>query len=386
MCFFNKENAVNNNTHTILYSERKGKKWSIQAWRLEHLALSTLMKLVSFKTKMYMRIITTISAVLMTVAAIFSVSAQKVRYEAFKAVTAPVLDGTSNDECWIQGNWSLIDQQWFTDRNMPDSADFYGRYKAVWTAEKLYLLLEITDDVLLDDITDPLAEYWEDDCIEIFIDEDMSGGDHKCCSQAYNAFAYHTSPVTLDAVDLSDDGDFVPKLYNDNLDIAVHSTGNLITVELAIFLYDDTFNEDTDNNPVALAANKQLGFSIAYCDDDGNGREDFLATQAGGLDSWMNADLFGELLLVDSPVTGSKDHKVTVIYPNPANGRLIIQGNISANQNYEIIDQEGKIVKTIESDMQRQEQEISLEGMAKGTYFLMKAGNQKEPAFKFIIL
>ena len=78
-----------------------------------------------------MRIFVTISVVLMTVAANLNALAQKVRYEAFKAATVPVLDGISDDECWIQGNWGLIDQQWFTDRNMPDSADFYGRYKAV---------------------------------------------------------------------------------------------------------------------------------------------------------------------------------------------------------------------------------------------------------------
>jgi len=322
----------------------------------------------------------------MAVAANFNASAQKVRYEAFKAATAPVLDGASNDECWIQGNWGLIDQQWFEERNMPDSADFYGRYKAVWTSEMLFLLLEITDNAFIDDIADPLTDYWEDDCIEVFIDEDKSGGDHKCCSQSYNAFAYHTSPITFDAVDLSDDGDFVPKLFNDNVDIAVNSTGNLHTVEIAIKVFDDTFNEDAINTPVTLTASKLMGFSIAYCDDDGNGREDFLATQAGGLDSWMDASLFGELLLVDNPVSVLTDHKVPVIYPNPATDQLIIRENITDNQNYEIIDQEGKIVIMVESDMQRQDHVIKLQGIEKGTYYLRKAGDQKGPAFKFIIL
>jgi hypothetical protein len=369
-----------------LNKECKREKWTIQAWSLEHLALPALMKLVSFKTKMTMRILITISVVLMAVAANFSATAQKVRYDAFKAATAPVLDGVSNDECWIQGNWGLIDQQWFEERNMPDSADFYGRYKAVWTSEKLYLLLEITDDAFIDDIVDPLTDYWEDDCIEVFIDEDKSGGDHKCCSQAYNAFAYHTSPITFDAVDLSDDGDFVPKLFNDNVDIAVYSTGNLHTVEIAITLFDDTFNEDTENTPVTMAANKLMGFSIAYCDDDGNGREDFLATQVGGLDSWMDASLFGELLLADNPVTGLKDHERPLIYPNPARDHLIIQDNTSPGRLFEIVDQEGKIVKSVKSDLQGQEQVISLQGIEEGTYYLRKAGDQKEPAFKFIIL
>jgi hypothetical protein len=48
-----------------------------------------------------MRVFITISIVLVTLAANLNASAQKVRYEAFKAATAPVLDGTSDDECWI---------------------------------------------------------------------------------------------------------------------------------------------------------------------------------------------------------------------------------------------------------------------------------------------
>jgi hypothetical protein len=344
------------------------------------------MKMVSFKTKITMKILITISVVLMTVAAHSNASAQKVRYEAFKSGTAPVLDGIPDDECWIRGDWGLMDQQWFDYRNMPDSADFYGRYKAVWTNEKLYLLLQITDDVLLDDITDPLVDYWEDDCIEVFIDEDKNGGDHKCCSQAYNAFAYHTSPVTLDAVDLSDDGDFVPKLFNDNVDIAVHSTGNLHTVEIAITLFDDTYNEDSVNTPVTLEANKLMGFSIAYCDDDGFGREDFLATQAGGLDSWMDADLFGELLLMENTATGLIDYKEKVIYPNPAKDQLIIEETSTFEGYYEIIDQEGKIVRSIKAEKECYVQVINLRGIEKGTYYLRKAGDQKESAYRFIIL
>ena len=34
----------------------------------------------------------------------------------------------------------------------------------------LYLLVEITDDVLFDQHANPLHLYWDDDCIEIFID------------------------------------------------------------------------------------------------------------------------------------------------------------------------------------------------------------------------
>jgi len=342
--------------------------------------------LVSFITKMLNSILIPFTLVLLLGLGSFPLSAQKVRYDAGKTTEAPVLDGTGNDDCWIRCEWGLIDQQWFTERNMPDSADFYGRYKVVWTNEMLYLLLEITDDAFIDDIADPLTNYWEDDCIEVFLDEDKSGGDHKCCSQAYNAFAYHTSPITFDAVDLSDDGDFVPKLFNDNVDIAVKSADNLHTIEIAIKVFDNTFNEDSINTPLTLNANKLMGFSIAYCDDDGYGREDFLASQAGGLDSWMDASLFGELLLVDNQVSAIPDRENRlVIYPNPSLDQLFIRADISHYPLFELINQDGSVVITGVFNRQEHEHVINIEGIEKGIYFFRLMGDAGQLTNKVMV-
>ena len=48
------------------------------------------------------------------------------------------------------------------------SEDFQGRYKLTWTADALYLLAEIKDDILTDSYEDPLKAWWDDDCLEIF--------------------------------------------------------------------------------------------------------------------------------------------------------------------------------------------------------------------------
>ena len=37
---------------------------------------------------------------------------------------------------------------------------------------------------------DPLEQYWDDDTVEIFVDEDFTGGNHQF---NHNAFAYHMS-------------------------------------------------------------------------------------------------------------------------------------------------------------------------------------------------
>lgn len=266
-----------------------------------------------------------------TLSLCYSSYGQRVNYTAKKAVIAPVIDGIPNDACWNNSGWGAIDQEWF-DKSMPDSTDFYGRYKAVWTPDKLFLLVEITDDLLLDDILDPLESYWEDDCLEIFIDEDNSGGDHKCCDQAYNAFAYHISPVTGDVVDLSSAGEFVPRLYNNHLEIKVKSTGTLHVMELAIKIYDDTFNDEQEiNAPVQLNEGKTMGFSIAYCDHDGSGRENFIGTQSGGLDSWMNADLFGSLQLTNNI---NNNYKATWIANTYGKGGQPTSANHPWVQNY----------------------------------------------------
>ena len=71
----------------------------------------------------------------------------------------------------------------------------------MWTAKRIYILGEIVDDILFDSHRDPLVQYWDDDCLEIFIDEDHSGGDHQ---YNHNAFAYHMS-LDNQAIDIGTD-------------------------------------------------------------------------------------------------------------------------------------------------------------------------------------
>ncbi len=232
----------------------------------------------------------------------FSGVADPANYEARKASVSPVIDGMGDEDCWLLSPWAPISIDWFEEAGMNppsfDENDFSGRYKAVWTPDYLYLLIEITDDVLNDDINDPLDKYWDEDCVEIFIDEDNSGGEHR---NSHNAWAYHTSPVTLDVVDLNTDGK--PQLYNDHINFVVTSEGTIYTYEYQIKIYDDNYTDASPENArVQLEGGTTLGFSIAYCEDDGNGRENFIGTISGGMDSFKNADLFGNLTLLEGPV------------------------------------------------------------------------------------
>ena len=109
-------------------------------------------------------------------------------YVAPKAEIAPSIDGRATDSAWLLAEWRPLDKNWLGPAY--DTADFSGRYKIVWAKNRLYILGEFVDDVLYDGHRDPLLQYWDDDCLEIFLDEDYSGGDHQF---NHNAFAYHVS-------------------------------------------------------------------------------------------------------------------------------------------------------------------------------------------------
>ncbi|MBL7775644.1 MAG: hypothetical protein JNK89_06545, partial [Saprospiraceae bacterium] len=173
----------------------------------------------------------------------------------------PVLDGSAADDIWEASDWQLIDQVWIG--NPPSADDFSGRYKIAWDENNLYLLAEITDDSLLDIHPDALEYYWDDDCLEIFLDEDASGGNHQ---YNYNAFAYH---ISLDGrvVDIAPDSTF--RFFDDHCISRRITRDKISTWEVAIRIFDGAkLDPSGENIPKLLKAGKKMGFAVAYCDND----------------------------------------------------------------------------------------------------------------------
>jgi len=209
-------------------------------------------------------------------------------------VNAPNLDGKATESFWNLIDWNPLDQNWIGGPY--DHQDFNGRYKLAWNEQGLYLLVEITDDILYDRTADPLKLWWNDDCVEVFVDEDNSGGLHQ---YSHNAFAYH---VALDGnvVDLAPDK--APTLYNDHVRSKHHTVDNLTTWELALTIFDDSYTDGIANKAVKLKSKKKMGFALAYCDNDESAeRENFIGSVfVPGEDKnqgWINADIFGTLVL-----------------------------------------------------------------------------------------
>jgi hypothetical protein len=218
-------------------------------------------------------------------------------YLAPKAKNPPTIDGVADESSWEQASWHNLTHRWLGPEYSAE--DFQGRYKVVWSEKKLFILAEFTDDILLDMHRDPLVQYWDDDCLEIFLDEDFSGGDHQ---YNHNAFAYHMS-LDNRAIDIGTDKR--PHDYSHHVESRWKQQGNKVVWELAIDIYTDAYQDGADgNSPITLSAGKVIGLMVAYCDNDGSElRENFIGSEwAPGQKKdrgWIDAGLFGSLVLVE---------------------------------------------------------------------------------------
>ena len=219
-------------------------------------------------------------------------------YLAPKANTPLTIDGVADEAIWEQARWQNLAHRWLGPEYSAE--DFQGRYKVVWTEDKIYILGEIVDDILIDTHRDPLIQYWDDDCLEIFLDEDFSGGDHQF---NHNAFAYHMS-LDNQAIDIGTDEQ--PHNYSHHVESRWKQQGDKIVWELAIDVYQQDYVDGSNKNmPIKLSAGKIMGLMLAYCDNDGSElRENFVGSESvptGPKDrGWIDAGLFGALILVDS--------------------------------------------------------------------------------------
>ncbi len=218
-------------------------------------------------------------------------------YRAPRATMVPSIDGVAGDAAWQSAPWRELSHLWLGPEYSSD--DFQGRFKVVWTPDRIYLLVEIVDDILIDAHRDPLHRYWDDDCLEVFVDEDYSGGDHQ---YNHNAFAYH---VSLDnrAIDIGTDRR--PRELSHHVESHWKQSAGKVTWELAIAIHTDEYADDGPAvEPVVLTPGKLIGLMVAYCDNDGSDvRENFIGSESvphGPRDrGWIDAGLFGALVLAD---------------------------------------------------------------------------------------
>jgi len=217
-------------------------------------------------------------------------------FKAYKTSSSVQIDGCGKDAVWSNRDWYSMNYLWMGEQ--VDSTDYNGKFKLAWDSDYLYVLVSVTDDYLQATLADGRENYWKGDYVEVFIDEDQSGGNHQYNHQA---FAYHVS-TEGHAIDKSTTEETV--FFDDHVQVARTKEGNHYLWEMAIKLYDKEYEEDAEDNvPVKIVGQKQIGFSIAYGDNDGkSSRENFMGSKmthgAKNDEGYVNADVFGSVLFV----------------------------------------------------------------------------------------
>jgi len=202
------------------------------------------------------------------------------------------MNGSGDEQAWESAEWHSLNHTWVGEEPTPE--DFSGRFKLLWSEKKLYILAETRDDRFIDFHDDGLDRYWDDDCLELFIDEDNSDGNHQ---YNHNAFAYHISK-SLRVTDIGLDS--LPMYLDHHLQSAYATHDFVTTWEVAMDVYTDDYVFGA--KPRMLKENDEIGFMVAYCDNDvSEEREHFVGSIAiEGKDKnrgWIDAGVFNNWIL-----------------------------------------------------------------------------------------
>lgn len=312
----------------------------------------------------------------------------------------PVIDGQGEDVTWDSADWYYMPYVWIPYGQSVDSSDFHGRFKVTWNKQSnlLYFLFEITDDKFVNgyEYSGNNGTYYLFDVVEIFLDENRSGGIHETNN---NAFAYHitggNSQTEYDAVDLWSN---TRVNYKDHFpEFSRGSIGHLYFWEFSLAVLKDTYTPGADipTHQSFLEKDHKMGFSVAYCDNDNSAinpqRDNFIASrylsQANSNNSYINASLFGLMILKDDESSSSsgtfipKDSEIQ-IYPNPIKNEALIKFNSAYSGVIDIFiyDSVGRLTRSIRSDKDQYQFQylIGKSDLTKGmNYLKIQAGTEQ---------
>lgn len=291
----------------------------------------------------------------------------------------PLIDGLYNDESWLAVEWKPIGQIWMPYNNLASNLgqeaglklwegadDFTGKFKVLWSSETnlLYFVVEITDDVfsggyVYNENPNSGGGYPNYDIVEVFIDENRSGGLHvfdgtgsvanQWGTNAENAFSYHLAidkpepdkaQTQFNALDIAGTNWGYPNHKVANY--AAHFPGFAVTIdgnkyiwEFSLKVFNDKYvNTNPEASRVTLQSGKIMGLSMAYCDNDNPNenplqRDHFFGSvyvpPAAYNDHWKQANGYGVAKLTESMSTSSYIPKINdqiKVNHNVANGKL----------------------------------------------------------------
>jgi len=189
---------------------------------------------------------------------------------------APIIDGELDDLWQSASEESLliVDIINATSAVPEDVSDLSGRFKVMYDDDNLYFFIEVQDSVLDYQFSD-----WQGDSVEIFFDGDNSKG------STYDGVNDNQIRINSDDVELGDIGSSLPV---DGTVFMVLLTDVGYNIEAAFPLA-----------VLQIAPENVFGFEVQLNDNDGGGgRETLIRWFSNDNNSWQDASLFGEAILV----------------------------------------------------------------------------------------
>ena len=251
-----------------------------------------------------------------------------------------IIDG-EYDQSWTGKEWYVANQIIMGEEHMTSPLDTKILWNALWDEEYLYFMLEIKDDLF---ITDSGEDYFQDDCIEFWLDGNNSKDeeiDHQ--SDFGLQFRYH--PVTVsEPVRIS----IGPDENADDIIQAAKFTGEGWRFEVAIPL--EILGTQACDSTL-------IGFDIDYNDDDDGGdRDSKLKTYAQFDDSWQHPSEWAVGMLTGSGLTEE-----------------LPEGTDNPEMSVQLLTLSGKLLLSKKLLIRDQSQAISLRipsGLREGLYIL----------------
>jgi uncharacterized repeat protein (TIGR02543 family) len=234
----------------------------------------------------------------LTVAQKYNITLGTDDFAAYFVETPPVIDGSGSDAVWAKAKWQPISYEWMYNSpysHVANPDDFSGKFKVVWTENRLYILAEIIDNIISTTrLNTPYTNPENDDCLELFIDENASGGT-RASDGGNNFFTYHISfggtnvadyiggtnnTTTTDPTLRIENGNILRNSHF-NYVIGKNETTHTFIWETEIKVYNNSYpmRSTPADTPVTLTDGKKMGLAAAYCDaDTKNTREHFIGS------------------------------------------------------------------------------------------------------------
>lgn len=399
---------------------------------------------IFIKPIMYILRITTLSALFIFLHVVCIAQPHNRSDTLFIAETnvIPAINGLSDDAAWDLVDWQPIDQIWMPydneSGNLGQEAglqlweganDFTGKFKVVWSAETnlLYFLVDIIDDVFVDGYVYNVnpnqgGGYPNYDIVEVFIDEDRSGGLHvfdgtgsvanNWGRNAENAFAYHMAvnapndgsvETQMHALDIAGSNWGYPNQWVADYashfpEFALRKDGNNYIWEFSLVVHDDSYDHDNQEaSVVSLEPGKVMGLSLAYCDNDQPNRSPLRRNHFFGSvevplgaynDHWKDADWFGVAKLVSGQSTSTGQIDMRSRIRSMLNGSILIsniQSDYTGKVNIRIMNLLGEVMTQhilIKDDLTMNHRQ-SMWGYPHGVYIIEIIQGENRSAEKF---